>query len=106
MTFESREDNSAMSLFDPSNAGCVFRAVGDIAGISTLGHFLKGSSATLGLTQVKDQCERVQHLGGEVDAGGDKKKVLREISQAVDQMKKDFIFVDGHLRRWYDMPPQ
>jgi len=31
--------------------------------LSELGHFLKGSSATLGLTKVKDSCEKIQHYG-------------------------------------------
>merc|ERR1712000_228939 len=35
----------------------------DLEQLSALGHFLKGSSATLGLTKVKDSCEKIQHFG-------------------------------------------
>ncbi|EPZ31426.1 histidine kinase, phosphotransfer Hpt [Rozella allomycis CSF55] len=31
--------------------------------VSKLGHFLKGSSAALGITKVKDYCEKIQHYG-------------------------------------------
>jgi len=37
------------------------RAQQDLQELSSLGHFLKGSSATLGLTKVKDMCEEMQH---------------------------------------------
>lgn len=35
--------------------------------LSELGHFLKGSSATIGLNRVKDTCEKIQYLGAESD---------------------------------------
>ncbi len=31
--------------------------------LSRLGHFLKGSSATLGVAQVRNACEQIQYLG-------------------------------------------
>lgn len=34
-----------------------------LAELSSLGHFMKGSSATLGLIKIKDCCEKMQHLG-------------------------------------------
>lgn len=42
----------------------------DLAELSSLGHFLKGSSAALGLTKVKDSCEKIQHLGAGKDEQG------------------------------------
>ncbi|KJA17483.1 hypothetical protein HYPSUDRAFT_46444 [Hypholoma sublateritium FD-334 SS-4] len=35
----------------------------DLESLSSLGHFLKGSSAALGLSRVQDSCEQIQHLG-------------------------------------------
>ncbi|KAF8195494.1 signal transduction histidine kinase [Pholiota molesta] len=35
----------------------------NLDGLSSLGHFLKGSSAALGLSRVQDSCEKIQHLG-------------------------------------------
>ncbi|KAI7689245.1 hypothetical protein KC322_g11940, partial [Hortaea werneckii] len=46
----------------------------DLAQLSALGHFLKGSSATLGLTKVKDSCEKIQHFGAHKDGTGEKEE--------------------------------
>jgi HPt (histidine-containing phosphotransfer) domain-containing protein len=35
----------------------------DLGDLSNLGHFLKGSSAALGLSRVQDSCEKIQHYG-------------------------------------------
>ncbi|EPX74221.1 histidine-containing response regulator phosphotransferase Mpr1 [Schizosaccharomyces octosporus yFS286] len=35
----------------------------DLKKLSSLGHFLKGSSAALGLTEMKNVCERIQNYG-------------------------------------------
>ncbi|CAG8624560.1 3842_t:CDS:2, partial [Ambispora gerdemannii] len=35
----------------------------DLNKLSQLGHFLKGSSAAIGLTKVKESCEKIQHYG-------------------------------------------
>ncbi|KAG0049896.1 hypothetical protein BGZ83_005271 [Gryganskiella cystojenkinii] len=42
----------------------------DFPDLSRLGHFLKGSSAALGLRRVTDSCERLQHYGNRKDAKG------------------------------------
>lgn len=36
---------------------------GDLGAISKLGHFLKGSSASLGVARVRETCEQLQHVG-------------------------------------------
>ncbi|KDQ09858.1 hypothetical protein BOTBODRAFT_116495, partial [Botryobasidium botryosum FD-172 SS1] len=45
----------------------------DLASLSSLGHFLKGSSAALGIQKVQHSCERMQHYGKlrDEDAGTD-----------------------------------
>jgi len=35
----------------------------DLAELSSLGHFLKGSSAALGVSMVQSSCENIQHFG-------------------------------------------
>lgn len=42
-----------------SLTGCSSKAK-NLTELSHLGHFLKGSSATLGFTKVKDECEKIQ----------------------------------------------
>lgn len=62
--------------------------------LSSLGHFLKGSSATLGLIKVKDACEAIQHLGAKLDERGQKpitdpKVSLTSIRKKIDILKDD-----------------
>jgi len=39
----------------------------ELTQLSTHGHFLKGSSAALGVVQVQEICEKIQHLGNRID---------------------------------------
>lgn len=41
----------------------------DLPKLSTLGHFLKGSSAAVGVIRVRDGCEAMQHLVGGKQCG-------------------------------------
>ncbi len=45
--------------------------------LSALGHFLKGSSAALGITKVQNTCEEIQHYGKKEDV-----KASRELTEA------------------------
>lgn len=38
-----------------------------LAELSSLGHFLKGSSAALGIIKVQASCEKMQHYGNKRD---------------------------------------
>jgi len=78
----------------------------DLPQLSSLGHFLKGSSATLGLTEVKDSCEKIQHLGVKKDENGahditDESLCLDKIKKTLDVMKKDYHQARVHLARFY-----
>ncbi|KAI5995981.1 signal transduction histidine kinase [Pisolithus orientalis] len=42
-------------------------AAKDLETLSSRGHFLKGSSAALGIVQVQAICEKIQHLGKRTD---------------------------------------
>ncbi|PLN76309.1 histidine-phosphotransfer domain, HPT domain-containing protein [Aspergillus taichungensis] len=77
--------------------------------LSQLGHFLKGSSATLGLSKVKEACEKIQHFGNQKDETGstdepDDKVSLKNIEKTLTEVKKDYEEVETFLRRYYDDP--
>jgi len=78
----------------------------DLAELSQLGHFLKGSSATLGLTKVKDSCEKIQHFGARKDESGtrdepDDDVSLRNCKKTVEEAKKQFQEAEVVLKRFY-----
>ncbi|KAK3647727.1 Phosphorelay intermediate protein [Elasticomyces elasticus] len=78
----------------------------DLEQLSALGHFLKGSSATLGLTKVKDSCEKIQHYGAHKDATGiedelDDDICLKNCKETIEQAKKEFAEVEIALKRFY-----
>lgn len=78
----------------------------DLDQLSQLGHFLKGSSATLGLTKVKDACEKIQHYGAKKDESGtvdepDDAKSLGNIKKTMTEMREAYKEVTTLLRRFY-----
>ncbi|KAI4205005.1 MAG: hypothetical protein LQ350_000632 [Teloschistes chrysophthalmus] len=78
----------------------------DLAQLSSLGHFLKGSSATLGLTKVKDSCEKIQHFGASKDETGttdvaDKELCLERIKKTMGPLKRDYNEAEIILKRFY-----
>lgn len=82
----------------------------DLLELSQLGHFLKGSSATLGLTKVKDACEKIQHFGARKDETGttdepDDAVSLKHIKNTLAQAKKDYTEVEAFLRKLYEDSP-
>jgi HPt (histidine-containing phosphotransfer) domain-containing protein len=77
----------------------------DLAQLSSLGHFLKGSSATLGMTKVKDSCEKIQHFGAHKSADGSKDipdddECLDLLKKTIKQAKVEFAEVEKRRRRW------
>ncbi|GIZ40968.1 hypothetical protein CKM354_000428800 [Cercospora kikuchii] len=83
----------------------------DLEVLSSLGHFLKGSSATLGLNKVKDSCEKIQHFGARKDETGNKdvfddKESLKNCEKYVTQAEKDFKDAERVLRKFFheDVP--
>ncbi|KAH0543943.1 hypothetical protein FGG08_001844 [Glutinoglossum americanum] len=86
-------------------------ASGDLSQLSSLGHFLKGSSATLGLTKVKDSCEKIQHYGAKKDDTGTRDEpsddvCLRRIRDALALVREEYNEVEKVLKRFYDSQPQ
>ncbi|KAF9265402.1 histidine-phosphotransfer domain, HPT domain-containing protein [Marasmius fiardii PR-910] len=76
----------------------------DLEKLSSLGHFLKGSSATLGVSAVQSTCEKIQHYGHLTDgAGGTLTPVdaLERITDLMGHVKKDYKVAEQWLRQWY-----
>ena len=83
-----------------------FRANQDLNELSSLGHFLKGSSATLGLTKVKDSCEKIQHYGARKDERGNDTirsdpQLLELIKSTLIDVKKEYKEAEKALKRFY-----
>ncbi|KAJ6032714.1 hypothetical protein N7540_003446 [Penicillium herquei] len=95
--------DQAKTTFDKMEAAVKEKQLDEL---SSLGHFLKGSSATLGLTNVKDGCEKIQHFGAGKDETGtttqpDDDISLKNIKTTVDDVKIAYAKVERLLRRYY-----
>jgi HPt (histidine-containing phosphotransfer) domain-containing protein len=77
----------------------------DCKTLSSLGHFLKGSSATLGVTKVRDACESIQHYGALRDNKTGKvltsDLALSKIGVVVEQAEKEYQEAEAWLRKWH-----
>ncbi|CAO3574949.1 unnamed protein product [Mortierella alpina] len=77
----------------------------DFPDLSRLGHFLKGSSAALGLTKVKESCEKLQHYGNRKDAAGldtiSNEEAERLIKALLIQMRGEYDEAENYLRVFY-----
>jgi osomolarity two-component system phosphorelay intermediate protein YPD1 len=82
------------------------RKAKDLKDLSSLGHFLKGSSATLGLTKVKDSCEKIQHYGQGKDEEGttdveDDELCLKRIKETLETVKEEYEEVEKVLKKFF-----
>lgn len=66
-----------------------------------LGHFLKGSSAQLGLRKVQEACRKIQELGtsGEVTS-------RQKAEEYVKSAKEAFVQTETFLRRFFGLGPK
>lgn len=78
----------------------------DFPDLSRLGHFLKGSSAALGLTKVKESCEKLQHYGNRKDATGVSTITDSEAEELIRalliQMREEYDEAESYLRDFYE----
>jgi len=79
----------------------------DLQALSDKGHFLKGSSATLGFTKIKDECEKIQNYGRQKNETGtadepDKEKCLRMIRASLTEAKEAYVVVQGMMKKFYN----
>jgi len=73
--------------------------------LSSLGHFLKGSSAALGIIKVQDSCEKMQHYGNlrdeEVGRTLTEDEALKLIKGLLSNCKRDYSVASRWLKRLY-----
>jgi HPt (histidine-containing phosphotransfer) domain-containing protein len=84
----------------------VCRANKDLEKLSTLGHFLKGSSAALGVWKVQASCEKIQHYGllrdEEEGVNLTDEAALGKIRPLLGQVKVEYRAAEKWLRQWYE----
>lgn len=84
-------------------ADWLFRASKNLGELSSLGHFLKGSSAALGLTKVKDSCECMQHYGAKKNADGfgtiESEVALTKIKETLARVKQEYTEAEVYLKQ-------
>lgn len=74
--------------------------------LSTLGHFLKGSSAAVGVIKVRDSCENMQHYGKSRDKDGvtelSEEEALKRVVETLESVKIDYKEAEAALRGFFD----
>lgn len=78
----------------------------DLPKLSSLGHFLKGSSAALGVCAVQATCEHIQHYGAlrdeETGSNLTQEDALAMIAPLLERVKREYATAEKWLRNWYD----
>ncbi|KAI1117518.1 hpt domain-containing protein [Nemania sp. NC0429] len=78
----------------------------DLEELYRLGHFLKGSSATVGLTKVKDSCEKIQRYGKKENVDGtpepDEDLCLSRIKSTLTTVKSEYAEAEKTLKNFFD----
>ncbi|KAI0366941.1 histidine phosphotransferase, partial [Pilatotrama ljubarskyi] len=77
----------------------------DLTKLSSLGHFLKGSSAALGVSAVQASCEHIQHYGAlrDEETGTDltPEDALAKIGPLLKRVKREYAVAEKWLKNWY-----
>ncbi|SCU98420.1 LAMI_0F14554g1_1 [Lachancea mirantina] len=79
----------------------------DLAQLASLGHFLRGSSAALGLQRIAWACERIQNLGRKREGAADPAAPLSDdfyadqIASALAQARVEFDVARQELSKFY-----
>ena len=76
------------------------RAKKDLGKLSSLGHFLKGSSAALGVFQVQSSCEKIQNFGQLRDDSMTitEAEAIVKIRESILRAKKEYGVAEGWLK--------
>ncbi|KAL2117122.1 hypothetical protein VTJ04DRAFT_9290 [Mycothermus thermophilus] len=86
-----------MSLFTRDNK--------DLDELSKLGHFLKGSSATLGFRKIRDSCQVIQQYGHRLTVDGvpepDEAVCLDNITRALKKAREDTQDLEQLMRQYF-----
>ena len=82
------------------------RADKDLKALSHQGHYLKGSSATLGLIKIRDNCEKIQRYGSKENPDGtpepDGDLCLSRITDTLKVLRSDFNDVRKAMKKLYN----
>ncbi|KAF4617941.1 hypothetical protein D9613_006026 [Agrocybe pediades] len=80
-------------------------AAKDLKRLSSLGHFLKGSSAALGLSRVKNTCEKIQNTGNcrDEETGKDltDEAALKVLARLLKRVKVEYNEAEVWLKNFY-----
>jgi osomolarity two-component system phosphorelay intermediate protein YPD1 len=81
------------------------RAKQDLKELSALGHFLKGSSATLGFTKIRDSCQVIQQYGNGLNMDGTREPsqdvCLKKITEAIKTAKHDTTDLEEMMNKFF-----
>lgn len=77
-----------------------FRTDKDLVKLSELGHFLKGSSAALGVFKVQSSCEKIQNFGRlrNDDVTITEAEAIVKIRESILRAKKEYKVAEGWLK--------
>ena len=77
----------------------------DLESLSSLGHFLKGSSAALGLSRVQHTCEEIQHVGHLRDEKAEKdlkpSEALTVMGRLLKRVKVEYKEAQAWMKKFY-----
>lgn len=77
----------------------------DLETLSQLGHFLKGSSATLGFNKIRDSCQVIQQYGHHLNVDGspepDEEVCLKKIGEALQTVKTDTTDLEKIMKQFF-----
>ncbi|CAN6605670.1 phosphorelay intermediate protein Ypd1p [Trichomonascus vanleenenianus] len=79
----------------------------DLVQLSSLGHFIKGSSAALGFKNIQSECEKIQHLGAGKDETGttevvdDDEGQLDRIATCLKTAREEYAKVKDYMDELY-----
>jgi len=78
----------------------------DLASLSSRGHFLKGSSAALGLRYMRTSCELIQNYGAMLDETGtrsiDPETALERIATQLEECRRHAQRAEQYFRTFYN----
>ncbi|KAK3315354.1 signal transduction histidine kinase [Apodospora peruviana] len=78
--------------------------------LSSLGHFLKGSSATLGFNKIRDSCQVIQQYGHNLNVDGtpetNEEVCLEKISHALEKVKLDTEELEQMMKDFFSPPSE
>lgn len=81
-------------------ANHVFRKAKDLDNLSKLGHFLKGSSASIGLVAVSKSCAKMQNYGHLKDEAGTGSISAEEATEKIEQLLVTLKDEQKQAKKW------